>query len=86
MTNRKTVGERLAGYAKSERVEAKFFLFGMAPVVPLIISDELGWPRGSLWTVWAVLSVAWFIVIVGVGLVGALRAFRRSLRGKRNGN
>jgi len=85
MNNRKTVGERFAGFTKSERVEAKFFLFGMAPVIPLIISDELGWPRGSLWTVWAVLSVTWFIVIVGVGVVGAWRAFRRSLREKRDG-
>lgn len=85
MTNRKTVSERLAGYAKSERVDAKFFLLGMAPVVPLIISDELGWPRGDLWTVWAVLSVVWFIGIVGIGLVGALRALRRPLREKRNG-
>jgi hypothetical protein len=86
MTNRKTVGERLAGYGKSERIEAKFFLFAVAPILPLMASDELGWTRSLLWKAWMCLSIAWAVFIFGVMFAGLLRAFRRSLRDGRNGS
>jgi hypothetical protein len=85
MTNRKTAGERLAGYGKSERIEAKFFLLACAPILPLIASDELGWPRSVLWYAWMWLTIVWAVSILGVMFVSFYRAFRRSLRDWRNG-
>ena len=79
MTARETVGKRIAGYSKSERVDAKFFLLALAPVVPLMISDELGLSRGWLWHGWCWLSVLWAVVILGIGFVSYWRALRRSL-------
>lgn len=46
MTNRKIVGKRIEGYGKSERVEAKFFLFASAPMILLFLVNDLGWERG----------------------------------------
>ena len=86
MTNRKTVGTRLGGYSKSERVEAKFLLLAMAPLIPLIVSDKLGWTRGILWKVWGVLSIVWYIVIAGLLMVSMGRAFWRAVRDRRNGS
>lgn len=86
MTNRETVGRRLGGYGKSERIEAKFFLFAAAPILPLMVSDQLGWTRGFLWKAWMCLSIAWAMVIFGVMFASLWRAFRRSLRDWRNGS
>lgn len=83
MTGRKTVGQRIAGFSKSERIDAKFLLLALAPTVPCIISDQFGWSRGTLWNTWFWISVLWAITIFAFGLVGYLRAFRRSLRNKR---
>lgn len=83
MTGRKTARHRIAGFAKSERLDAKFFLLAVAPFVPVIVSDELGWSRGVLWHLWCWLSVIWALAIIGVGFASYWRAFRRSLRGKR---
>ena len=67
MTGGKTAWHRIAGFAKSERLDAKFFLLAVAPFVPVMVSDELGWSRGVLWHMWCWLSVVWALVIVGVG-------------------
>ena len=80
MTNRKTMGRRIAGYGKSERIEAKFLLLAMAPIVPLMVSDKLGWHRGFIWKAWMCLSIAWGVVIIGAMFVSLWRAFRRSIR------
>jgi hypothetical protein len=82
MTERKTAVNRIAGFAKSERLDAKFFLLALAPFVPVMVSDKLGWSRGALWHLWFWISVIWAITIVGIGFASYWRAFRRSLRRK----
>ena len=82
MTRRRTVGQRIAGFSKSERVDAKVFLFAVAPFVPIIVSDQAGWSRGTLWHAWFWVSVVWAIAILALGFAGYWRAFRRSFRKK----
>jgi len=82
MTERKTADKRIDGFFKSERVDAKVFLLALAPFVPVLISDEIGWSRGVLWYAWFWLSVVWAILVIGVGFAAYWRAFRRSLRRK----
>lgn len=77
MVNQKSVGQRLDGYAKSERADAKFLLLAMLPSLPIAFSDELGWTRGTLWHVWSWLSIAWAICIGAWGFVGYLPVLRR---------
>lgn len=79
MTERETAGKRIAGFSKSERVDAKFFLLAIVPFVPVMISDELGLSRGLLWHVWFWLSSFWAVVIIGIGFASYWRALRRSL-------
>jgi hypothetical protein len=79
MTKRKTASDRIAGFSKSERVDAKFFLLAFAPFVPVMVSDELGFWRGALWHAWFWLSVVWAVGIVAVGCASYLRAIRRSM-------
>ena len=38
MTERKTAGQRVAGFSKSERVDAKFFLLAIAPFALVMVS------------------------------------------------
>jgi hypothetical protein len=80
MARGKTADRRVAGYSKSERVDAKFFLLAVAPFLPVIISDQIGWSRGTVWYAWFWLSVVWAILIFGVGLVAYWRSLRRSFR------
>jgi hypothetical protein len=82
-SGRKTVGARLAGCSKSERADAKFLLFAMVPFVPLIISDQLGWGRGTLWLGWFWISATWAAVVFGLGFTAYWRALRRSKLRKR---
>lgn len=82
MTGRKTARHRIAGFVKSERLDAKFFLLALAPFVPVMVSDQLGWSRGVLWHMWWWLSVIWALAVVGTGVASYWRAFRRSLRRK----
>lgn len=79
MTTHKMARKRIAGFSKSERVDAKFYLLALAPFILVMISDEMGLSRGVLWHAWWWLSVVWAIVIFGIGLVSYWRAFRRSL-------
>lgn len=77
MTGRKTGGQRIAGFSKSERVDAKLFLLALVPFIPVIISDQLGWSRGALWHAWFWVSVVWAISIIGLGFAAYWRAFRK---------
>ena len=83
MTERKTVGQRIAGYSKSARIEAKFFLFALAPFVLLMISDELGWSRGAVWHGWFWLCATWAVFVLTNGFAAMWRALRRSTQRKR---
>jgi hypothetical protein len=56
----------LEGYGKFKRAEAIGLLTAMAPSVPLIISDEMGFARGWLWYGWGVVAVAWFVTVLGL--------------------
>lgn len=82
VTGRKTAGQRIAGFAKSERVDAKLFLSALAPFIPVIISDQLGRSRGTLWYAWFWVSVLSAISIIGLGFANYWRALRRSFRRK----
>lgn len=84
MTKRKSVDQRIAGYSKSERADAKFLLLASLPLVAALLGRELGWsPRGFLWhaTLW--LGLAWVAFVGGFGLVGYFRAIRRSTHRKK---
>ncbi len=82
MTNRKTPGQRVAGFSKSERVDAKFFLLALVPFVPVVISDQLGWTRGFLWHACFWFGVVWAVAVVGIGFAPYWRALRRSFERK----
>jgi hypothetical protein len=82
LTKRKTVGQRIAGLSKSERIDAKFLLLALAPFLPVMVSDQLGWSRGVLWHAWFWLSVTWAAAVAGIGFASYWRALRRSLRRK----
>jgi hypothetical protein len=77
---RKTISQRLAGYGKSERVEAKFFLLALLPFAPVMLSDELGWQRTSAWYIWFWISAAWAAFVFSYMIWGLFRAFMRSLK------
>ena len=79
----KTMGQRLAGFGKSERVDAKIFLLAMFPFAPVMVSDQIGWQRGILWHIWFWISIAWAVAIFVIGLASYWRAFVRSIRRKR---
>jgi len=75
ITERKTVRARLDGFAKSERAKAKFYLLALAPFVPLLVSDEIGWPRGMIWWGWFWLGLSWALIIIAISLASYWRAF-----------
>ena len=78
MTERKTAAHRFAGFVKSERIDAKFFVLALVPFLPLAVSDEVGWSRGAIWYAWFWLSASWAAVIFGICFTSYWRAFRRS--------
>ena len=80
MGRRKTAGARIVGYSKSERTDAKFFLFAFAPVALLALSDQLGFSRGFLWWVWLGLSICWWTLVMGICAAAYLRAIRQLRR------
>lgn len=83
MTERETANKRLTGFSKSKRIDAKFFLLAFAPFLPVMISDQLGWSRSTLWHIWLWLSVFWAVAIIGIGFASYWRTLRRSLDRKR---
>ena len=82
MSQRKTLGQRLAAFSKSERADAKFLLLGMVPFAPVVFSDEIGWERGPLWYVCFWTSLAWLLAVGGYGLASYLKEFLRLVRRK----
>ena len=80
LTERKKPSQRIAGFWKSERVDARFLLLASMPFVPVMISDQMGWSRGTLWHAWFWLSVVWAISIAGISFAAYWRALRRSLQ------
>lgn len=76
MMKRKTAGQRVAGYSKSERADAKFLLLALAPFSVVAVSDQLGLSRGTLWHAWFWLSAVWAVCIVAVGVAAYWRAMR----------
>jgi hypothetical protein len=83
MSERKTASERLAGYSKSERVDAKFMLLAMAPFLTVMLSDVLGWSRNAMWHVCLWLSIAWAVGVSFILLAAYWRAIRHSFRRKK---
>lgn len=80
MMKRKTAGQRVAGFSKSERVDAKFFLLALAPFSVVAVSDQLGLSRGILWHAWFWLSAVWAVGILAVCFATYWRAIRCALR------
>lgn len=80
MGDRKTASQRLGGYSKSERVDAKFLFLAFAPFLPVMLSDQLGWSRNTLWHVWFWLSIAWAVGVLCISIAAYWRAIRRSTR------
>jgi cell division protein FtsW (lipid II flippase) len=79
MTWRKSAGQRLAGYSRSNKVEAKFLLLAAAPFCLVLISKELGL-SGSVLLLGLWLSVIWAVLIVAFRFVRLWRALRRLLK------
>jgi len=82
MTERRTAMGRLAGYSRSEQVEAKFLLFAAAPFCLVLLAKEIGL-SGKLLTVGLWLSVAWALVISSFCFAAIWRAIRRSMTKQR---
>ncbi|MCJ8156206.1 hypothetical protein [Sphingomonas sp. LaA6.9] len=80
MMKRKTAGQRIAGFSKSERADAKFLLLALAPFSVVAISDQLGLSRSTLWHAWFWLSAIWAVCIVTVCFAAYWRAMRRASR------
>ena len=59
MTERRAVGQRLAGFGKSERVDATIFLLAVAPFGLVLKSDLAGWERGTIWHAVFWMSAVW---------------------------
>ena len=78
----KTAAKRFDGLRRSNRNEAKMLLIAMVPAVPLALSDMLGFERGALWKMWAVVTGSWFVVVVGALLLVMLKSFLRSMADK----
>ncbi|HTM72498.1 MAG TPA: hypothetical protein VL198_04640 [Pseudolabrys sp.] len=70
----------LEGYDKFKRSEAIGLLAAMAPSVPLIISDEIGFARGWLWYGWGVIAIAWFVTVLGLVFYDSGRTAARYYR------
>jgi hypothetical protein len=82
MVKRKRAGQRIAGFSKSERADAKLLLLAFAPVVPLAVSDQLGFSRGVIWWGWLVLGIGWCAFVMGICFAAYWRAIRQSVRRK----
>ena len=82
MMKRKTFGQRMAGFSKSETADAKFLLLAFAPLVALGVSGQLGLSRGVLWWVWLAVGIVWCALVMGICLAAYWRAIRQSSRRK----
>jgi hypothetical protein len=77
MTEGKTVGSRLGGYTRGERVESKFFLLALAPFCVLIVADGFGWELGIVGEVWMWLSIAWSVLVIGYMLAAFAKTTKK---------
>jgi hypothetical protein len=54
------------GYGKFKRAEAIGLLVAIFPVLPLAISDQMGFQRSWLWYGWSVIALVWFVAALGL--------------------
>lgn len=81
MMKRKKAGQRLAGFSKSERADAKFLLLAAAPFSVLAFVDYIiGSPRGAIWQGLFWLSAIWAVCIFAVGVAAYGRAMMQASR------
>ena len=66
LNRRGLVENTFEGNDKHERAEAIGLLVAAAPMVPLMVSDEMGLERGWLWYGWSAIAIAWATSISGV--------------------
>lgn len=69
-----------SGLAANRRAKAIGLLIAIAPMAPLMLSDEIGLARGWLWHGWAAIAATWIASCFAVMLYGAWRSFRVALR------
>ena len=81
MTDRKTAAGRLAGFSRSEKVEAKFILFAFAPFSLVLIAKQFGAPN-TLLTLGLLISAVCAGAVLAFCFAVLWRAFRRSLHRK----
>lgn len=65
-----------ASLSTNRRAEAIGILTAMAPVIPLMISDELGGSRGWLWNAWFVVAIGWAVACCGVMMFHVVHDWR----------
>jgi len=82
MSSRKTPGQRVGGFTKSERADAKFLLLAFAPIVPLALSNQLRSWLGVFQWVWLALGIVWCAFVMAVCFAAYWRAIRQSARRK----
>lgn len=54
------------GYAKYKRAKAVGLLTAAAPMLPLMLSDEMGFERGWLWHGWSAIAISWGIGVLTI--------------------
>lgn len=79
------VENTVGGYDKHKRAEAVGLLIAAAPMLPLMVSDEMGLERGWLWYGWSVFAIAWGVGIVGLILYQTGKTVMRYFRDPRRG-
>lgn len=75
MIERTTKEDRLTGFGKSLRVEAKFHLLALTPLLFLCVLSQIGWPRGLDWHVLFWLSLSWAAIIGGFFVASVWKAY-----------
>lgn len=68
-----------SGLSAARRAKAIGFLIAVAPMAPLLVTDEMGLTRGWLWHCWAIIAAVWSAFCLAVILHGAWRSFRVAL-------
>ena len=67
----------LAAYQNSKAIA---FFVSIVPIVPLMVSDELGFGRGWLWFGWSAIAVLWFAAIWILILTAAFREVSKQFK------
>lgn len=79
------VENTLEGYHKHERAEAIGLLTAAVPMIPLIVSDDMGLERGWLWYGWGAIAIAWGVTILAIVLYQTGKSIVRYYRDWWNG-